>query len=153
MKVFLKVLKWVGIVMGGLVAVIVVAVVALYFIGGSRLSKTYEIQVSTVAVPEGSEALARGRHVVESIGLCTECHGDNLAGEVMEDDLMFGRLVAQNLTSGRVESDPATATSTSSGPFATASTTTARPSSLCPPTNSTSSAMTTLARLSLTGGA
>ncbi len=101
-KVLIRVLKWGGIVLGGLVGVILVAVLAIFFIGGSRFNKTYDIQTAAVTVPTGDEeAIERGRHMIAVTGLCTECHGENLQGDVMEDDPVFGRLVASNLTAGK----------------------------------------------------
>ena len=100
-KPLLKVLKWVGIVFGGLVGLIVVALVVVWFMAGSRMNKTYDIEVKPVIVPTDAAGIARGKHVVESFGLCQECHGDNLGGEVVEDDPVFGRLVTKNLTSGK----------------------------------------------------
>ena len=80
-----KVLKWVGIVLGGLLVLIVVAVGAVYLISNSRLNKTYNIQPETVAVPTGDEAVQYGRHVAVIRG-CTDCHSDNLAGEPLIED-------------------------------------------------------------------
>ncbi len=72
----IRVLKWAGLIIGGLVGIVIIAVLVLYFLGGSRVGKTYEIQVADVAVPSGPEAVERGRHYVEAIGLCGGCHGD-----------------------------------------------------------------------------
>ena len=44
--------------------------------------------------------LSRGKHLVETLGGCTECHGANLAGRVMDENPML-RLVAPNITRGR----------------------------------------------------
>lgn len=56
------------------------------------------------SVPEPSlraeatpEALERGRHLATTLGGCTECHGDNFAGRVMEDNAVM-RLAAPNIT-------------------------------------------------------
>ena len=92
-----RILKWVGIGVGGLLAVIVIAVLALILLGGRKVNKNYDISV----VPDDAEAVARGRHFVETVGLCQECHAENLAGEVLEDDPVFGKLVPSNLTSGK----------------------------------------------------
>ena len=100
-KGLLKVLKWVGIAIGGLVGLVVVALVVVWFLAGARINKTYDIQVKPVSVPTDEAAVARGRHVVRSFGLCQECHGENLEGDVMEDDPVFGRLVGRNLTPGK----------------------------------------------------
>ena len=86
---------------GGLVLVLVVAGVVVYFVAGRKINKTYDIQVETITVPADAESIAHGKHVVESFGLCQECHTDNLGGDVMDENPVFGRLVARNLTSGK----------------------------------------------------
>ena len=96
-----RILKWVGIAVGGLVGVIVIAALVLFLLGGRKLNKDYDIIVVPIAVPDDPEAVARGEHFVETIGLCQECHGNNLAGEVLNDDPVFGKLVPSNLTSGK----------------------------------------------------
>ena len=96
-----KALKWAGIAFGGLVGVIVIVLVVLYFLGGSRVNKTYDIEVASVAVSNEAGAIERGRHFVEAIALCQECHGENLAGDVLEDSFLFGEIMPSNLTSGR----------------------------------------------------
>ena len=79
-RLLFRILKWAGIALGGLLVVIVVAVVAVYFIAGARINKTYDIQVEAITVPTDAESIARGKHVVQSFGLCQECHGDMLEG-------------------------------------------------------------------------
>jgi cytochrome c553 len=44
--------------------------------------------------------VARGAHVA-AIRACTDCHGADLGGRVMTDDVAFGRVTASNLTAGR----------------------------------------------------
>ena len=100
-RVLLKILKWVGIVFGGLGGLIVVVMAVIYFAVGPRLVKEFDVQVASLAVPTDAASIKRGSHIVSSIGLCTECHGEDLAGEVMGNDPFFGRLVSKNLTSGR----------------------------------------------------
>ena len=97
----LRILKWVGITLGGLVGLIVALVVVLYFVGGWRLNATFDIDPAPVVVPTDTASIERGRHLVTTLGLCQECHGENLEGEVMNDDPVFGRVVASNLTSGK----------------------------------------------------
>lgn len=96
-----KVLKWVGIVLGGLVGLIVVAAIALYASGSARLSKIYDIPVEAIAIPNDEAAIARGRHLAEAVAFCTACHGEDLAGEVQDDDPMVLTFAPRNLTAGR----------------------------------------------------
>ena len=96
-----KVLKWVGIVLGGLIGIIILAAVVLYIIGTFKINKTYDIQVAAVVVSTDAQAIERGRHIVEAMGMCMVCHADNLGGDILGDDPVFGKLVPSNLTTGR----------------------------------------------------
>ena len=75
---------------------IVVLVVAVYFIGGARVNKTYDTQVEPIAIPDDEASIARGEHLVSTVGLCLECHGEKLQGTMISDDALFGRLGASN---------------------------------------------------------
>ncbi|MFQ5859420.1 MAG: cytochrome c [Anaerolineae bacterium] len=96
-----KVLKWIGVVLAGLVGLLVVAAVVLYAIGSARLSKTHDIQVETIAISTDEKAIARGRHLAEAVTFCQACHGDNLGGDVIDDEPLISTITAPNLTSGR----------------------------------------------------
>ena len=96
-----KVLKWIGIVLAGLVGLLVLASIVLYAMGSARLNKTYEVQLENIAIPTSESAIARGQHLVEALTFCQECHGDNLGGEVFIDEPMIGTVYTPNLTSGQ----------------------------------------------------
>lgn len=98
-----RLLKWAGLLVGGLVAVVLLAAGALYVYTESRLETTYDVQPSVVPVPTDSAALARGRHVAVTRG-CTDCHGDDLSGAVVIDEPPVGRLPGSNLTPAGVGS-------------------------------------------------
>lgn len=96
-----RLLKWLGIIVGVLLLVIVAAAVILYVVGRNNLNKTYDVSVEALAIPAGDEeALARGQHIAEAISLCAECHGSNLGGDEFIDDALFGSGDAPNLTAG-----------------------------------------------------
>ena len=95
-----KILIWVGSILGGLVALLVLIVVVLYAIGTSRINKVYDVEVAAVAIPSGPAALEKGRRLVESIGLCVECHGENLGGDILAEDALFGTLAPTNPARG-----------------------------------------------------
>jgi cytochrome c553 len=96
-----KALKWIGIVLGGLVGLLVLALVVLYVIGSNRLNKSYDIQVETIAISNDEAAIARGRHLSEAVTLCQACHGDNLEGGIIDEEPLISTISASNLTSGR----------------------------------------------------
>ena len=105
-------LKWFGIIAGGLLGIFVVLIVVLYFVGSQKVNRTYDIEIASVVVPTDAESIAKGKHSIEAIWLCQECHGQNLAGPDVEeckvisctgveDSALFGKLMPRNLTSGR----------------------------------------------------
>ena len=96
-----SVLKWVGVAVGVVVTVLVIAIAIVVSIGEMKINRTIDVTVASVAIPTDAASLERGKHFVESIALCQECHGDNYEGQVMEDDPIFGRLAPPNLTTGR----------------------------------------------------
>ena len=60
-----KVLKWVGISVGGLVGLLIVLIVVLAGLGTvQQINKTYDIDVAAVEVPTDTDSIARGRHIV-----------------------------------------------------------------------------------------
>lgn len=96
-----KFVKWIGIAIGGLVGLLVLASVTLYLSGSARLNKTHEIQPKNIAIPTSESAIARGQHLVETLTFCQACHGDNLGGKVFIDEPMMATVYASNLTSGQ----------------------------------------------------
>ena len=94
-------LKWLGYIVGGLVAVILLAVGTVYAITSSRMGRSYPTAVETVAIPTDPVEIARGKHLTLTTGKCQNCHGDNMAGKVMMDAAVFAKLTSANLTSGK----------------------------------------------------
>ena len=96
---FKRILKWIGIGLGIVVVLALVAVGVMYFRGQSRFNQTYAVQVENVAVPSDAASLERGKHLVTL--LCSGCHGENLAGTAFFNDPGLGTIHAKNLTSGK----------------------------------------------------
>jgi mono/diheme cytochrome c family protein len=95
-----KVLKWIGIVLGGLVGLILLAVVAVFVLSGLRINKTYDIEIGTVSIPTDTASIESGQHMATIRG-CIDCHGENLGGEAFIEEPPLARLYATNLTSGK----------------------------------------------------
>ena len=94
-------LKWLGYIVGGIVALTAIAVGTVYAITSSRLSRTYPLQVEAVAIPTDSASVERGGHLVKAVGKCGDCHGENLAGTRVMNASIFMKLTAPNLTAGQ----------------------------------------------------
>lgn len=96
-----RILKWIGVILAGLVGLLVLALVVLYILGSSRLDKAYDIQAETFTIPSGAAAVARGQHLSEAVTFCQACHGEDLGGTVLEEAPGMYILSASNLTAGR----------------------------------------------------
>lgn len=96
-----KVLKWLGYILGGLLALLAVAAVIIYFQSESILNKTYTAPLVNVTVPTDAESIARGKYLVEHVSVCVDCHGEDFGGGVVVDDPAIGYAPAPNLTTGQ----------------------------------------------------
>lgn len=79
-----SVLKWASRILGGLVVLLLILGVAFYFVGGSKLNKTYELPDVALNVSDDSAHVARGASLAASLG-CTDCHGSDLGGTELFD--------------------------------------------------------------------
>ena len=95
---FAKILKWIGITLGGLIALVAVLVGILYEIADARLTKKYEVQAESIAIPSDQTSLEQGKKWATV--LCTDCHGADFSGKALADDQTVGYIPAPNLTSG-----------------------------------------------------
>ena len=93
-----KFFKWLGIVLGSLLGLIVLVFLGLAFKGSSMLNKTYDVQVETITIPTDAASIARGEHWVKAE--CIGCHTDNLSGGPFFE-APFATIDAKNLTSGK----------------------------------------------------
>ncbi len=85
-----KFLKWVGIVLGALVGLIVIGLVVIYFNSQSRLNHVFEIPEEQVTIPTDAASIENGKHIFQFRG-CEACHGEDLQGTVYLDDPLSGR--------------------------------------------------------------
>jgi len=94
-----RILKWIGIGLGSLVGLLVLASAVLYLVGTAKFNKKYDLSVETVTVPTDPQAIERGQHLA-TIFLCTLCHTDNLGGKLFYDIPGMLSIPTPNLTSG-----------------------------------------------------
>lgn len=100
-KTIIRVLKWIGFGIGGLVLLIAV----LAGVGTLR----WPVQANKVyAVPEVSLAglkpdVAHGAYLVRAGGGCVMCHGDDLGGATIMEDPVAGSLSGPNITSAALK--------------------------------------------------
>jgi mono/diheme cytochrome c family protein len=94
-------LKWIGIVVGGLLALIVIAAVVVYALGARRLTASHPQPSENFTIPTDAEVLARGEYLVGGVTGCIDCHGESLGGTEFINEAPIGLLWAANLTAGQ----------------------------------------------------
>jgi cytochrome c5 len=94
------ILKWIGLALGALVLVIIIAAVGVYVASNRRMTTPYDVPPVTIVVPSGPKAVAEGKRLFTSRG-CGGCHGTTLAGETFLDEPPIGRFTGGNLTTGK----------------------------------------------------
>ncbi|HXV42529.1 MAG TPA: hypothetical protein VEC96_05670 [Anaerolineae bacterium] len=96
-----RILKWVGFGLSVIVALIIGVAGIFYARGVARLNTVYDVPTAALPLPTDEAVLERGKHLVEHVSICVECHGQNLAGQPFIDEPPLGQIPAPNLTSGR----------------------------------------------------
>jgi len=92
-------LKWLMIILGGLVGLVLIIGLILYGIGQARLNKNYSITPQMVELPGDEESLQEGKRIFRYRG-CEACHGEELQGVVYLENPAIGQVITPNLTTG-----------------------------------------------------
>lgn len=130
-------MKWVGIVLASLAGILALATIVVYAISARRISKTYSFDDPPLNAPTDAASIVKGQHFVQAIGKCANCHGDNLAGKVVFNDKIMGRLYSANLSAAKAALEAHSPTATTCALSGTASRQTADLCCSCRPTLST----------------
>ncbi len=87
-----KALKWLGILIGALLGLIILALIVVYVRSGIRINKQYDIQPAAVSIPTEGAIIAEGERLYIVRG-CADCHERHLSGGIVIDDPALGRIV------------------------------------------------------------
>src|SRR3954463_14170710 len=96
----MRALRWIGIVALSLAGVLLVATIAIYVASSMRINKDYQISDESIIIPSDAASIERGRHLATTIGQCSDCHGENLAGKEFVSAPGLGHFYSANLTAG-----------------------------------------------------
>jgi cytochrome c553 len=94
-------LRWLLRLLLLLLVLMLLVVGYVYWRSAALMAKTYSVRVPEITIPTAETSIARGKHLVERVSLCTECHDKDLGGKIISDNFMMGRLAGTNLTRGR----------------------------------------------------
>jgi cytochrome c553 len=93
-----------GLIAAGVLSLLLVVGAVVAAIGHQRFrarrDRRYAIAPLPLTIAPQPQVLARGGHLVRTLGGCTECHGADLGGRVLKGDGPI-RIVGPNLTGGR----------------------------------------------------
>ena len=64
-----RILKWIGIVLGGLIVAAAHSGGRLYLIGGNKAHKVWEIEPEAVTIPSDAASVRRGEHLVKTVAI------------------------------------------------------------------------------------
>jgi cytochrome c553 len=93
-----KILKWLGFVVVGLIAALILAIAYVHFAFEREVSRQYKVaETISISLPTDSAEIAEGKRLAQITG-CTHCHGETLTGAEPVDIPGMARFVAPNLT-------------------------------------------------------
>jgi len=91
-------LRWIGIALGSLAGLAIIAYAVLNVLSERLLRRTYQVPAVALSIPNDPASISEGRRLATIRGCFAGCHGKEAAGAVMFDEPMIGRIVAPNLT-------------------------------------------------------
>ena len=62
-----RISKWIGIVVGGLILLLIAGVLFMMSGTNRRLNKEYAIEVEALTIPEDADTVARGEHLAPNV--------------------------------------------------------------------------------------
>jgi cytochrome c553 len=93
-----RLLRWIGIALGSLAALGILAYAVMYVLSERVLRRTYEVPAVAVPIPTDPASIIEGRRLAIIRGCFGGCHGKQAEGVVLFDEPMIARIVAPNLT-------------------------------------------------------
>jgi cytochrome c553 len=95
-----KIFKGLGIFIGVVVVLVALFYAKVYYSTEKRKNRTYHVSIPAMNITADSASLLKGKRLTVVKG-CVDCHGADLSGKIMADDIALGRLTSANLTRGK----------------------------------------------------
>jgi cytochrome c553 len=93
-----KFFRWLGFVVLGLIALVVLAIAGIHFAFEREVARQYRVaETLSISLPTDAAEIAEGKRLAELTG-CTHCHGETLTGAPPVDIPGLAHFVAPNLT-------------------------------------------------------
>ena len=93
-----KFLKWLGFVVVSFIAIVIFAMIYVYFASEREFARQYKVaETLSVSLPTDAAEIEEGHRLAHITG-CTHCHGDNLAEPSIIDIPGIARFVPPNIS-------------------------------------------------------
>jgi mono/diheme cytochrome c family protein len=97
-----RVLRWFRLTAIAVAGLVLLALAILYVLSERQFRRHYDVTAEALTIPTDAASLARGKHLVENVTNCRDCHGKDLGGhQVFDGGFLIGRVRGPNLTSGK----------------------------------------------------
>lgn len=93
----MRVLRWCGVALGGVAALVVVAAVGVYGLSEMQLRRGSSVRADAIEIPTDAASIVEGRRLSTVHG-CIGCHGAAAGGHLLFDEPLIATIVAPNLT-------------------------------------------------------
>ena len=93
-----RLLRWIGLGLGGLVALGIVAFGIVYVLSERALRHVFAVPTVAISIPTDPASIVEGQRLATIRGCFGGCHGKHAEGAVMFDEPMIARVIAPNLT-------------------------------------------------------
>jgi cytochrome c553 len=93
-----RVLRWLGIGLGTILVLALVALVYAYVASSRIIDRTYDVPLIAFEIPSDSALLGDGPRLASLWGCLGGCHGEEGGGTLMFEQLLIGRIRAPNIT-------------------------------------------------------
>ena len=93
-----RLLRWIGVALGGLAVLGIIAGAVVYVLSERVLRHTYAIPAVAISIRTDPASIGEGQRLAIVRGCFGGCHGKQAEGAVMFDEPMIARFVAPNLT-------------------------------------------------------
>lgn len=80
--------RWLGIGLGGLVALLLLFAAFVYAASARALRRTYDVEAHPLRVPADSAAIAEGARLARIRGCDGSCHGDGARGQLLDEPFL-----------------------------------------------------------------
>ncbi len=98
MKTLLKVLAY---IVATVVGLVIVALITVSVLASKKLNEKFDIPaIPALTIATDSASIERGRRLATAVANCTQCHGEDLGGQVFMDAGPMGVAAGPNLTRG-----------------------------------------------------